>query len=233
MLRYRHRELHIVDRTGWLRAAVLGANDGIVSTASLLVGIAAAGADKPAILLGGLAALTAGAMSMAAGEYVSVSSQADAEAADRKREAGELAAEPAAERAELIGIYRARGLDADLAARVADQLTAADALGTHLRDELGMTEHSAARPLQAASASAVTFALGAAIPLAAAAMLPSGILIEGISGLALMLLGLLGALGAWAGNAPPVRAAIRVCFWGAAARGLTAAVGALFGVAVG
>jgi VIT1/CCC1 family predicted Fe2+/Mn2+ transporter len=210
---------------------VLGANDGIVSTASLLVGIAAAGADRPAILLGGLAAMTAGAMSMAAGEYVSVSSQSDAEAADRAREAGELAANPAAERAELIGIYRARGLDPDLAATVADQLTARDALGTHLRDELGMTEQTAARPLQAALASATAFACGAVLPLAAAAVLPEGVLIAGVSGLALALLAVLGALGAWAGRARAGRAALRVCFWGAAAMGLTAAVGALFGIA--
>ena len=226
----RHHERHRTHRTGWLRAAVLGANDGIVSTASLVLGVAASGAGTKAILVAGIAGLVAGAMSMAAGEYVSVSSQADTEAADLAREKQELADDPAAEHAELTMIYVGRGLSRPLAEQVATQLTAHDALGAHSRDELGITEALAARPVQAALASAGTFAVGAVLPLLLVPLLPDAARIAGIGGGSLLALALLGFLAARAGGAPPAIAVARVTFWGALAMGLTAGVGALFGV---
>jgi VIT1/CCC1 family predicted Fe2+/Mn2+ transporter len=229
----RHKEAHFIDRIGWLRAAVLGANDGIVSTASLIVGVAAAQATPATILLTGIAGLVAGAMSMAAGEYVSVSSQADAESTDRAREKQELAAFPDKEREELIGIYQGRGLDRALAEQVADTLTAHDALATHLRDELGMATHTAARPVQAALASATAFAIGASLPLAMVPLSPAVYLSWTVSIAALVFLAVLGAVGAKAGGAPIGRAILRVTFWGAIAMAATAAIGALFGTAVG
>lgn len=231
-MRPRHQERHRTDRIGWLRAAVLGANDGIVSTASLIVGVAAAGTARAEVLVAGLAALVAGAMSMAAGEYVSVSSQSDTEKADLAREREELAADPEAERRELIGIYRQRGLSEDLAAQVADQLTARDAMKAHARDELGISEHLAARPLQAAFTSAATFAVGAALPLACAALVPMTSVVAVVAGTSLVFLAALGALAAYAGGASMRVAASRVAFWGAAAMALTALVGRLFGTAV-
>jgi VIT1/CCC1 family predicted Fe2+/Mn2+ transporter len=228
-MRARHLERHRTDRIGWLRAAVLGANDGIVSTASLIVGVAAAGTARGEVLVAGLAALVAGAMSMAAGEYVSVSSQSDTENADLARERAELAAEPEAERRELIGIYVARGLDEALASQVADQLTAKDALSAHARDELGISEHLAARPLQAAFTSAGTFAAGAVVPLACAALVPMGAVVPVVAGTSLVLLAALGALAAYTGGAKVSTGAARVAFWGAAAMALTALVGRLFG----
>ena len=227
----KHQERHRTDRIGWLRAAVLGANDGIVSTASLVLGVAAAGSSARAVLVAGLAGLVAGAMSMAAGEYVSVSSQADTERADLARERGELAEDPVHEHEELAGLYRQRGLDPGLAAEVARQLMAHDALGAHARDELGISEALAARPLQAALASAATFAVGAALPLLLAWALPRAILLAGVGVGSLVSLAALGALAARAGGAPMLRAAARVGFWGALAMGLTAGVGAVFGVA--
>lgn len=227
-----HPERHAVSRIGWLRAAVLGANDGIVSTASLLLGVAASGAAQEAILLAGIAGLVAGAMSMAAGEYVSVSSQADTEQADLIRETKELAEAPEAERAELIGIYVARGLDPATAATVADQLMAKDALGAHARDELGLTETGAARPLQAAMASAATFAAGAALPLLVVALAPAEMRIGAITVASLLLLMTLGALGAFAGKAPLGRSVLRVTFWGALAMAFTALIGKLAGTVV-
>lgn len=227
-----HRETHLIARVGWLRAAVLGANDGIVSTASLIVGVAAANASQQSILVTGVAGLVAGAMSMAAGEYVSVSSQADSEAADRAREARELAADPAAERDELIGIYEGRGLDRALAEQVADQLTARDPLGTHLRDELGLSEAVSARPVQAALFSAVSFALGAAMPLITAITVPHSLLVWSVAVGSLVFLALLGAIGARVGGAPIMRAVVRVSFWGALAFAITAGIGKLFGAAV-
>jgi VIT1/CCC1 family predicted Fe2+/Mn2+ transporter len=229
----RHKESHLIDRIGWLRASVLGANDGIVSTASLIVGVAAAQATPSTILLTGIAGLVAGAMSMAAGEYVSVSSQADTERADRVREANELATVPDKEREELIGIYEARGLDRGLAEQVADRLTAHDALATHLRDELGMATHTAARPVQAAMASAGAFAVGASLPLAMVPLSPAGYLSWSVSIAALLFLGILGAVGAKAGGAPIGKGVLRVTFWGAIAMAATAAIGALFGTTVG
>jgi VIT1/CCC1 family predicted Fe2+/Mn2+ transporter len=226
----RHSERHRTHRTGWLRAAVLGANDGIVSTASLVLGVAAAGASSQGILIAGVAGLVAGAMSMAAGEYVSVSSQADTERADLARESQELAANPEAEHAELTGIYVKRGLDATLAASVATQLMQHDALGAHSRDELGISETLAARPVQAALASAGTFAVGAALPLLMVVWLPVSALMWGVSGSSLLFLAMLGVLAARAGGAPLGASALRVTFWGALAMALTAAVGALFGV---
>jgi len=226
----RHVERHRTQRIGWLRAAVLGANDGIVSTASLVVGVAAAGASSDNVLIAGVAGLVAGAMSMAAGEYVSVSSQADTERADLGREHEELASEPEHEHAEMTAIYVERGLDAELAAEVATQLMAHDALGAHARDELGISEISAARPVQAALASAATFAMGAALPLLVVLLTPASAMMWAVSGSSLVFLALLGALGASAGGAPLVSAAARVTFWGALAMALTAAVGALFGV---
>ena len=225
-------ELHRGDRIGWLRAAVLGANDGLISTSSLVVGVAAAEPDRPAILLAAVAGLAAGALSMAAGEYVSVSSQADTENADLTRERGELADAPEAERAELAGIYVARGVSPELAAQVADQLTAHDALGAHARDELGIHELTRARPIQAAVASAASFAVGAAPPVILAAVLSMGILTPGVVAVTLALLFVLGAVAAELGGAPRARGALRVAFWGAVAMGCTALVGRLFGTVV-
>ena len=227
----RHRERHRTHRTGWLRAAVLGANDGIVSTASLVLGVAAAGASPEGILIAGVAGLVAGAMSMAAGEYVSVSSQADTERADLARESRELAANPVQEHAELTAIYVRRGLDETLAANVATQLMQHDALGAHGRDELGITDMMAARPVQAALASAGSFAVGALLPLLMVLWLPAAALILGVSASSLLFLALLGMLAARAGGAPVVASIARVVFWGALAMALTAGVGALFGVA--
>jgi VIT1/CCC1 family predicted Fe2+/Mn2+ transporter len=227
----RHRELHRTHRIGWLRAAVLGANDGIVSTASLIVGVAAAGADSAATLVAGTAGLVAGAMSMAAGEYVSVSSQSDTERADLERERRELASSPGQEHAELTAIYVERGLKPDLAAEVADQLMEHDALAAHARDELGISETLAARPVQAALSSAGTFAIGAALPLAIVMLFPVSALLVAVPGGSIVFLALLGSLAARTGGAPVVKAAARVTFWGALAMALTAGVGALFGVA--
>jgi VIT1/CCC1 family predicted Fe2+/Mn2+ transporter len=226
----RHRERHRTHRTGWLRAAVLGANDGIVSTASLVLGVAAAGASPESILIAGVAGLVGGAMSMAAGEYVSVSSQADTERADLARESRELAANPEQEHAELTTIYVKRGLDETLAASVATQLMEHDALGAHGRDELGITGTLAARPVQAALASAGSFAVGAVLPLLMVLWLPATVLIMGVSTSSLLFLALLGVLAARAGGAPVVASVARVVFWGALAMALTAGVGALFGV---
>ena len=228
----RHKEAHLINRMGWLRASVLGANDGIVSTASLILGVAAAQSAPATILLTGIAGLVAGAMSMAAGEYVSVSSQADSESADRAREENELATIPDKEREELIGIYELRGLDRALAEQVADKLTAHDALATHLRDELGMAAHTAARPVQAALASAAAFTIGASLPLAMVPLSPAAYLTWTVSITALLFLAVLGAVGAKAGGAPIGRAVLRVTFWGAIAMAATAAIGALFGTTV-
>ena len=228
----RHKEAHLINRIGWLRASVLGANDGIVSTASLIVGVAAAQSAPATILLTGIAGLVAGAMSMAAGEYVSVSSQADSESADRAREENELATIPDKEREELIGIYELRGLIRALAEQVADKLTEHDALATHLRDELGMAAHTAARPVQAALASAAAFTIGASLPLAMVPLSPAAYLSWTVSITALLFLAVLGAVGAKAGGAPIGRAVLRVTFWGAIAMAATAAIGALFGTTV-
>lgn len=222
---------HYVHRTGWLRAAVLGANDGIISVASLIIGVAAAAPQPGAILVAGTAALIAGAMSMAAGEYISVSSQADSERADVAREKEALAATPADEEAELAAIYRARGLSEATAAAVARELTAHDALGAHVRDELGLSEHMAARPLQAALASGATFSAAAAVPLVAAWLAPAGAVIATVVAVSVLSLAALGALGARAGAAPLVPATLRVVGWGIFAMATTAAVGRLFGVA--
>ncbi|RUT32863.1 VIT family protein [Arsenicitalea aurantiaca] len=227
-----HRENHLIERIGWLRAAVLGANDGIVSTASLIVGVAAASAGTSEVLIAGVAGLVAGAMSMAAGEYVSVSSQSDTERADLARERAELETQPEFERAELAEIYVRRGLDPALAGQVADQLMAADALGAHARDELGISEITTARPVQAALTSAATFAVGAALPLLMVFVLPPSLLVGGVALASLAFLALLGALGARAGGAGILRPTLRVTFWGALAMGLTAAIGALFGTVV-
>ena len=228
-MRPRHHEAHRTGRVGWLRAAVLGANDGIVSTASLVLGVAATHAGASSVLVAGTAGLVAGAMSMAAGEYVSVSSQADTERADLRREEGELASDPEAELAELAAIYVGRGLEPELAQRVAAQLMAHDALGSHARDELGIWDTLRARPLQAALASAASFAVGAAAPLAAVAVSPDTTLLPVVSGTSLVLLGGLGWLAARVGGARSWTAAIRVVFWGALAMAVTAAAGALFG----
>ncbi|WP_228242351.1 VIT family protein [Porphyrobacter sp. GA68] len=233
MGRFLHRETHTVHRVGWLRAAVLGANDGLVSTASLIVGVAAAGSGRGEILVAGLAGLVAGAMSMAAGEYVSVSSQADAEKADLARETAELATTPDAELEELTGIYMQRGLDRTLAEQVARQLTANDALAAHARDELGITDMASARPVQAALVSAATFATGAAVPLLIAALTPVAAILPVIAFSTLIGLAVLGGLGAQAGGAPLLAGTVRVTFWGALAMAATAAVGALFGANVG
>ncbi len=227
-----HIERHATERIGWLRAAVLGANDGIISTASLIVGVAAANADHGAIMVAGSAALIAGALSMAAGEYVSVSSQADAEKADLARETRELRDMPEFEREELKQIYVSRGLTPDLAQQVADQLTAKDALKAHARDELGISEITEAKPIQAALASAVTFSVGAALPLAASFLSPLDHLEWYVSGASLIFLALLGYLGAWAGRASPVKPVVRVVFWGAVAMAVTAGIGQLFGAVV-
>jgi VIT1/CCC1 family predicted Fe2+/Mn2+ transporter len=227
-----HVERHAVDRIGWLRAAVLGANDGIVSTASLVVGVAASGADKSAILVAGAAGLVAGAMSMAAGEYVSVSSQADAEKADLARERRELADSPEFEKQELTQIYIDRGLDPKLAREVADQLMAQDALKAHARDELGISDTAAARPIQAAFASAVTFSIGAALPLLIIPLAPRPMVEAAVAIASLAFLVLLGFLGAQAGRAKPLRSIIRVVFWGTVAMVVTAGIGRLFGAVV-
>ena len=227
-----HREEHRSHRIGWLRAAVLGANDGIVSTASLIVGVAAAETTRASVLVAGIAGLVAGAMSMAAGEYVSVSSQADTEKADLARERTELASTPGPELDELTGIYVSRGLDPELARRVAEQLTAHDALAAHARDELGISETHAARPVQAAFASAATFAVGAALPLGVAALAPTGRVILLVAVLSLLFLGTLGAIAARAGGASTLRGALRVTFWGALAMAATAAIGRAFGTVV-
>ena len=225
----RHWERHRTDRIGWLRAAVLGANDGIVSTASLILGVAAANASHQAIVVAGIAGLAAGAMSMAAGEYVSVHSQADSENAELKRERGELEADSKGELRELAAIYESRGLEPRLAEQVATQLTAHDAVGAHARDELGISATMSARPIQAALASAASFAVGAALPLVATALGPNSILIPLVSGSSLAFLALLGAVAARAGGAPMAAGAIRVAFWGALAMAVTAAVGVIFG----
>jgi VIT1/CCC1 family predicted Fe2+/Mn2+ transporter len=232
-MRRAHHERHRTERLGWLRAAVLGANDGIVSTASLIVGVAAAGADRGALLVTGLAGLCAGAMSMAAGEYVSVSSQADTEKADLAREGTELAANPDLEQAELAAIYVGRGLDPGLAKQVAERLMAHDALSAHARDELGISESLSARPVQAAFASAGTFAVGAAMPILVALLAPEARLALFVSGGSLACLATLGVLAARAGGAPVLTSTLRVAFWGALAMGLTAGVGSLFGTTVG
>jgi len=223
---------HYVHRTGWLRAAVLGANDGIISVASLIIGVAAATPEPGAIMLAGIAALMAGAMSMAAGEYISVSSQADSERADIRREEEAIVDMPAAEEAELAAIYRERGLSAETAAAVARELTAHDPLAAHVRDELGLAEHLAARPLQAALASGATFSAAAAVPLAAAWLAPSGAIIATVVAVSVLSLAALGALGAKAGTAPLVPAVLRVVGWGIFAMAVTAAVGRLFGVSL-
>jgi vacuolar iron transporter family protein len=225
----RHREQHRTERIGWLRAAVLGANDGIVSTASLVVGVATAEASRSTVLVAGVAGLVAGAMSMAAGEYVSVSSQADTERADLERERGELAATGPAEHEELAAIYVGRGLTPALAQQVAKELMAHDALAAHARDELGISAALRARPLQAALTSALTFAVGAALPLVIVLLVPDAWLVPVVAGASLLCLGGLGALAARVGGARPVIGAVRVLFWGALAMGLTAAIGALFG----
>tara|TARA_R110001592_G_scaffold146852_1_gene371064 strand:+ start:105 stop:794 length:690 start_codon:yes stop_codon:yes gene_type:complete len=228
----KHREGHLTHRVGWLRAAVLGANDGIVSTASLILGVAASGASSAAILVAGIAGLVAGAMSMAAGEYVSVSSQSDTERADLAREKQELEDTPKQELAELSAIYEQRGLDKDLAKQVAVQLTAHDALGAHARDELGISDSTTARPIQAALASALSFTVGAALPILVSVLVPMSRMMLSVSLSSLLFLGLLGALSARAGGAPMLLAARRVTFWGALAMLATAGVGTLFGVSV-
>ncbi len=228
----RHVERHAIARIGWLRAAVLGANDGIVSTASLLMGMAASGAGRPALLLAGIAGLAAGAMSMAAGEYVSVSSQSDSEKADLARERAELQTDAEFEHQELAQIYVARGLTPDLARQVADQMMAKDALAAHARDELGITDLTAARPLQAALTSAVMFSLGAGLPLLAAMLGPADAVQFVVAGASLASLAVLGAIGARAGRAPALAPVLRVTFWGAAAMAVTTAIGALAGAIV-
>jgi VIT1/CCC1 family predicted Fe2+/Mn2+ transporter len=227
-----HHERHRSRRIGWLRAAGLGANDGILSTASLIVGVAAAQADHASVLTAGVAGLVAGSMSMAAGEYVSVSSQRDTERADLKRERTELATNVESERVELAAIYMHRGLDAALARQVAEQLMAKDALGAHARDELGISEINTARPVQAAWTSAITFAVGAALPLLVAAIAPIASIAWSVSIASLIFLAVLGGIAARAGGASIATGALRIAFWGALAMGATAAVGALFGTAV-
>jgi VIT1/CCC1 family predicted Fe2+/Mn2+ transporter len=224
-----HRENHLVQRIGWLRAAVLGANDGIVSTASLIVGVAAAATTPDDVLIAGV---VAGAMSMAAGEYVSVSSQADTEKADLAREGAELSANPEFERDELTEIYVGRGVEPELARRVAEQLMAKGALAAHARDELGISDTTTARPLQAAMTSAATFAVGAAMPLLMVVLAPAAWLVAAVSAASLVFLALLGAIGARAGGAGIWRATVRVTFWGALAMALTAGIGRLFGTVV-
>ena len=225
-------EQHRMATSGWLRAAVLGANDGILSTASLLLGIAAAHGDRGSILLAGVSGLAAGAMAMAAGEYVSVHSQTDIEDADLARERGELATNRAGEQAELAAIYVGRGLEPNLADQVARQLMARDALGAHARDELGLTDALRARPVQAALSSAVSFSAGAILPVLVSAIVPVGALMPAVALASLLFLALLGAMAARVGGAPLAPAAIRVVFWGALAMGVTAGVGALFGTVV-
>lgn len=227
-----HPERHLTARIGWLRASILGANDGIVSTASLIVGVGASGAGKDQILLAGLAGLAAGALSMAAGEYVSVSSQSDTETADLKREAAELKANPQAEVRELAGFYVARGVEPALADQVAAQMMAKDALGAHARDELGISEVTTARPIQAAGASAASFSVGALLPLAVALSVPASWVLPAVAVAALAGLALLGAVGARLGGARVARAVIRVTFWGLIALVVTAGLGRLFGAVV-
>ena len=227
-----HAENHLVSRIGWLRAAVLGANDGIVSTASLIVGVAAANAAAADVLVAGVAGLVAGAMSMAAGEYVSVSSQSDTEQADLSRERAELATQPAFERDELAQIYVARGVEPKLALQIADQLMAKDALGAHARDELGISEVTTARPIQAALTSAAAFSVGAAMPLAMVFVSPAARLVAIVSIASLLFLAVLGAVGAKAGGANVLKATVRVTFWGALAMALTAGIGAVVGTAI-
>jgi len=231
-LKITHPEHHRIHRSGWLRAAVLGANDGIVSIASLIVGVAAGGASKGSIVLAGTAGLVAGAMSMAAGEYVSVKSQADTESADLKMETDALRNNRDEEEDELAAIYRHRGLDDKLAGEVARQLMQHDALAAHARDEIGITTALSARPLQAAFWSAAAFTVGAAVPVITASMAPASSLLWLVPVLAIVLLGSLGAIAAVTGGAAPVRGAVRVCFWGTLAMALTAAVGKIFGIAV-
>jgi VIT1/CCC1 family predicted Fe2+/Mn2+ transporter len=227
-----HREFHKTENVNWLRAAVLGANDGLISTSSLILGVASAQPDPSAILLAGVAGMVAGSLSMAAGEYVSVSSQADSEAANLAKERKELETEPAKELAELTGIYVQRGLTADLAAQVAQQLTAHDVFAAHARDELGIVESTRARPVQAALASAAAFATGAALPVVLAIAMPANQMSMAIVGATLVFLLVLGSLAAHLGGASPVRGAIRVAFWGAVAMGITAAVGRWSGTSV-
>lgn len=227
-----HSENHLVSRIGWLRAAVLGANDGLISTASLVVGVAAAATQRSEIMLAGVAGLVAGAMSMAAGEYVSVSSQADTEQADLDRERRELAEDPAQELDELTKIYVARGVAPELARQVAEQMTAKDAFAAHARDELGIVEHAVARPVEAAVTSAITFSIGAALPLVVALATPTDKVSWAVSGASLVGLAVLGALGARLGGAPVLRGAGRVVFWGAFAMAATALIGRLVGHAV-
>jgi VIT1/CCC1 family predicted Fe2+/Mn2+ transporter len=228
----RHRERHRTEHVGWLRAAVLGANDGILSTASLVLGVAAAHGTRSSVLVAGVAGLVAGAMAMAAGEFVSVHSQADTEKADLARERVELSADDKGEREELTAIYVARGLDPSLAKQVADQLMAHDAIGAHARDELGISEALKARPVQAAFTSAGSFAIGAVLPLVVSTLAPATTLIMFVSGTSLIFLALLGALAARAGGARVMPSVMRVTFWGALAMGITAGVGVLFGTAV-
>jgi VIT1/CCC1 family predicted Fe2+/Mn2+ transporter len=232
MSRHPKSETHFISRIGWLRAAVLGANDGIVSTASLLVGVAASPSPKSTIILTGVAALVGGALSMAAGEYVSVSSQADTERADLAREEAELRDFPEAETLELMHIYMERGLNEPLAREVAEALMAHDPIKAHARDELGLSDHIAARPVQAAVTSALTFASGAIVPLVVVLLLPRDWIVPGVAAAALILLGGLGALGASTGGASPLRAAIRVTFWGALALAVTAGIGNIFGAII-
>jgi VIT1/CCC1 family predicted Fe2+/Mn2+ transporter len=232
-MRPRHREQHRTERIGWLRAAVLGANDGIVSTASLVLGVATAEASRSTVLVAGVAGLVAGAMSMAAGEYVSVSSQADTERADLERERGELAEGGPGEQDELTAIYVGRGLTPALAQQVAKELMAHDALAAHARDELGISAALRARPVQAALTSALTFAVGAALPLIIVLLVPDARLVPAVAGASLLCLGGLGGLAARVGGARPVIGAVRVVFWGALAMGLTAGIGALFGTSAG
>lgn len=229
---HKAHELHYISRIGWLRAAVLGANDGIISTAALIVGVAASSADKSAILLTGVAALVGGSLSMAAGEYVSVSSQADTEAADLAREKQELRDFPEAEHEELTQIYVARGLDEALARQVATELMKTDALKAHARDELGMSEHTEAKPIQAALTSAVTFASGAILPLLAMWLSPRNLIVWMVAACAIVFLGILGGIGAYTGGSKLPRAIARVTFWGAIALGVTAGIGKLFGTVI-
>jgi len=231
-MRSRHVESHLVDRIGWLRAAVLGANDGIISTASLIVGVASAVSSANEVLITGVAGLVAGSMSMAAGEYVSVSSQADTERADLARESGELRSDPEAEKSELAQIYVGRGVERALATQVAEQLMAKDALAAHARDELGISAAISVKPVQAALTSAVTFAVGAALPIIAVLAAPHQYLVASVSGASLAFLALLGALGAKVGGAEVLRPTLRVAFWGALAMAITAGIGAFFGRAV-
>ena len=231
MILMRHTERHKTHRIGWLRAAVMGANDGIVSTASLVLGVAAAGATAKSMLITGVAGLVAGAMSMAAGEYVSVSSQSDTESADLEKERIELATQPEHEHAELAAIYVGRGLTKALAVDVATQLMSHDALGAHSRDELGISDLTTARPVQAAMASAATFSVGAALPLLVVLLFPAAVLMWAVAGSSLLFLAVLGALAGNTGGSSMLTAAVRVTFWGALAMALTAGVGALFGVA--